>query len=363
RHPLPGTTQLGEWRGRAIGADELDGRYALSSAGPPFPPSGQAHEPTVLVLGPSVLDVEQRLAQLHGLLSGILTVIDGEVLGHELADRRDDRGRAAGEGLDDLTAGRTLAPFLDGDPALLGLEPELRREFEQRTTGDRKSTRLNSSHVSISYAVFCLKKKNPTARRSDPWPARTPTPWRTILLLLRGRSSATTTARSMSSPLSLHDALPISRPCRRRRPRRSHRWPHPRAIPRWRSGAPRARARAEARVRAANDGRSEEHTSELQSRFDLVCRLLLEKKKSNSKTLRPVASAHANTVAHDPPSAPRSFLCHHHRSLHVLPSFPTRRSSDLAAVPQAKASTISPLAAPSRHSSMEIRRSSGSSPS
>src|SRR5437868_12111605 len=28
--------------------------------------------------------------------------------------------------------------------------------------GDRKSTRLNSSHVSISYAVFCLKKKNMT---------------------------------------------------------------------------------------------------------------------------------------------------------------------------------------------------------
>src|SRR5438067_5812922 len=27
------------------------------------------------------------------------------------------------------------------------------------TDGDRKSTRLNSSHVSISYAVFCLKKK------------------------------------------------------------------------------------------------------------------------------------------------------------------------------------------------------------
>src|SRR5699024_11447698 len=30
--------------------------------------------------------------------------------------------------------------------------------------------------------------------------------------------------------------------------------------------------------------RSEEHTSELQSRFDLVCRLLLEKKKKTSKT-------------------------------------------------------------------------------
>src|SRR5689334_23968971 len=31
--------------------------------------------------------------------------------------------------------------------------------FTHRTTADRKSTRLNSSHSSISYAVFCLKKK------------------------------------------------------------------------------------------------------------------------------------------------------------------------------------------------------------
>src|SRR5690625_5813326 len=30
----------------------------------------------------------------------------------------------------------------------------------QVSWGDRKSTRLNSSHVAISYAVFCLKKKN-----------------------------------------------------------------------------------------------------------------------------------------------------------------------------------------------------------
>src|SRR5690625_6879198 len=33
-----------------------------------------------------------------------------------------------------------------------------------RTRGDRKSTRLNSSHVAISYAVFCLKKKTPHTR-------------------------------------------------------------------------------------------------------------------------------------------------------------------------------------------------------
>src|SRR5258708_24434890 len=31
--------------------------------------------------------------------------------------------------------------------------------------GDRKSTRLNSSHQIISYAVFCLKKKNSDRRR------------------------------------------------------------------------------------------------------------------------------------------------------------------------------------------------------
>src|SRR3712207_8991074 len=30
---------------------------------------------------------------------------------------------------------------------------------DRRGTGDRKSTRLNSSHANISYAVFCLKKK------------------------------------------------------------------------------------------------------------------------------------------------------------------------------------------------------------
>src|SRR5699024_12293168 len=35
----------------------------------------------------------------------------------------------------------------------------------QKNREDRKSTRLNSSHVSISYAVFCLKKKKLT--RSD----------------------------------------------------------------------------------------------------------------------------------------------------------------------------------------------------
>src|SRR5439155_15423117 len=33
--------------------------------------------------------------------------------------------------------------------------------------GDRKSTRLNSSHVAISYAVFCLKKKKKTTTQTE----------------------------------------------------------------------------------------------------------------------------------------------------------------------------------------------------
>src|SRR2546430_11308785 len=38
--------------------------------------------------------------------------------------------------------------------------PHLGDEGERPTHRDRKSTRLNSSHSQISYAVFCLKKKN-----------------------------------------------------------------------------------------------------------------------------------------------------------------------------------------------------------
>src|SRR5207249_11032512 len=44
----------------------------------------------------------------------------------------------------------------DNLPQLGGTAPKKPR----KVTRDRKSTRLNSSHVSISYAVFCLKKKS-----------------------------------------------------------------------------------------------------------------------------------------------------------------------------------------------------------
>src|SRR3712207_7997024 len=42
----------------------------------------------------------------------------------------------------------------------VGMQEEQPVTLCQGGPGDRKSTRLNSSHANISYAVFCLKKKN-----------------------------------------------------------------------------------------------------------------------------------------------------------------------------------------------------------
>src|SRR5690242_10828542 len=150
---------------------------------------------------------------------------------------------------------------------------------------DRKSTRLNSSHMSISYAVFCTA------------------------ILFR--------------TLYLHDALPIYLPGRCGGPRplcrrdccRRH-TPPPRRCrtarrPAWRSAArrwgahcSRAPPRSASERRARRWGRSEEHTSELQSHVNLVCRLLYR---------------------------------------HLVPhSLPTRRSSDLSAWAMRRTSAVVP---------------------
>src|SRR5690242_21490024 len=88
----------------------------------------------------------------------------------------------------------------------------------------------------------------------------------------------TETATTEIYTLSLHDALPIwsagrrgTRPCACRAARTRRR-------PRRRSGAGRS-ARCAGRETPRVSPRSEEHTSELQSHVNLVCRLLLEKKK------------------------------------------------------------------------------------
>src|SRR3712207_8827369 len=66
-----------------------------------------------------------------------------------------------------LARGRPQGPAPQGPPGTRVQQtadhprPDLLRR-RGRADGDRKSTRLNSSHANISYAVFCLKKKKTT---------------------------------------------------------------------------------------------------------------------------------------------------------------------------------------------------------
>src|SRR3712207_8335778 len=101
------------------------------------------------------------------------------------------------------------------------------------------------------------------------------------------------TATTEIYTLSLHDALPICRTRRGRRRCRPRPWP---SSPVRRSGHPPGGFAGRPRVPSARrPPRSEEHTSELQSRQYLVCRLLLEKKKTFSITIN---SAHISHTQH-----------------------------------------------------------------
>src|SRR3712207_7268713 len=83
------------------------------------------------------------------------------------SDQIDPVGESAGEGHDQ----RLERPFLQaavGVEAVVGdmAEISLGLLHHRHVQEDRKSTRLNSSHANISYAVFCLtKKKNEFDRR------------------------------------------------------------------------------------------------------------------------------------------------------------------------------------------------------
>src|SRR5256885_1505950 len=81
---------------------------------------------------------------------------------------------------------------------------------------DRKSTRLNSSHLVISYAVFCLKKKKHTVSISSGSKC-----WRAVCVYIFSYDTTVCTsyffffffndtATTEIYTLSLHDALPIS---------------------------------------------------------------------------------------------------------------------------------------------------------
>src|SRR5947199_4931175 len=62
--------------------------------------------------------------------------------------------------------GKRVTPFLLEHLAKRSAGRTLKTNIAQEWSKDRKSTRLNSSHLGISYAVFCLKKK--TQKRGNP---------------------------------------------------------------------------------------------------------------------------------------------------------------------------------------------------
>src|SRR5699024_7134868 len=127
---------------------------------------------------------------------------------------------------------------------------------------------------SSTFCPYCdhIPRQTPLCVRL-PLPAVTGLPLSAPLLLLFFFND---TAPTEIYTLSLHDALPISGEC---------------------LGQVASQTMEAMRCTGAWPPRSEEHTSELQSRFDLVCRLLLEKKKKktnkrNAMELRAICREH-----------------------------------------------------------------------
>src|SRR5437868_2550614 len=138
--------------------------------------------------------------------------------------------------------------------------------FVHQNDSDRKSTRLNSSHVSISYAVLCLRAPRPPLF-----------PYTTLF-----RSGE----RALPREVALQRLFGDRRKDGERRERLLWRWLGRRLRSRrrglWVIGA---RPRLHAFLRPPERFRSEEHTSELQSRFDLVCRPLPSRPASSTLSL------------------------------------------------------------------------------
>src|SRR5471030_2459180 len=168
-------------------------------------------------------------------------------------------------------------PILD-DRGDAGVEHRRVRLRGARVIQDRKSTRLNSSHLGISYAVFCLKKKTKPRNGILSLTKKDKTViYTTYMSFIKNGALFISISKSYKLcdevfilffffndtatteiyTLSLHDALPISA----RTSSNLYASPDPRVS------------------RSCLSPRSEEHTSELQSLRHLVCRLLLEKKK------------------------------------------------------------------------------------
>src|SRR5690625_5798820 len=88
---------------------------------------------------------EAVLKSVHQFMEGVLGSSDRQIAGIPVQHLRDLLRRDGLSGMVHEERGHDIPCALE-------------RAFHFRLRGDRKSTRLNSSHVAISYAVFCLKK-------------------------------------------------------------------------------------------------------------------------------------------------------------------------------------------------------------
>src|SRR5438477_4486401 len=101
------------------------------------------------------------------------------------------------------------------------------------------------------------------------------------------------TATTEIYTLSLHDALPISARARS-----------------WSRRAARPSCSGSRRSSSTICARSEEHTSELQSHVNLVCRLLLEKKKKNNQVKSNLQIENHNIAARKTTAIRQQILCY-----------------------------------------------------
>src|SRR5690625_7035780 len=111
----------------------------------------------------------------HGEVHNPERILYGRMPGYRLSSRGQQMAQCVADHLQDadvalvrssplLRAQQTAAPIaaaheLESATDQRLIESENHFEGHRMGHGDRKSTRLNSSHVAISYAVFCLKKK------------------------------------------------------------------------------------------------------------------------------------------------------------------------------------------------------------
>src|SRR3712207_1918248 len=132
----------------------------------------------------SALERELKAPLFHRHARGLILTEQGDLLFRAARDMKmrleTTRGRLAetserpsGElrvtatiGVGSMWLAQRIAEFLDHYPDIRVQLILTNEELDLAMREDRKSTRLNSSHANISYAVFCLKKKKTPRRRS-----------------------------------------------------------------------------------------------------------------------------------------------------------------------------------------------------